>query len=391
MPDKEKIQVIHFHNGGGGGTFIVVKNLLKFSTNPAIENHVIYTINKKLTPHFEIPFIEGAASQQIFYYSPKWNFYYTCRQLAKLLPDERAVLVAHDWLELGMVSNLGLQNPVVQLVHGNYDYYYELAKKHERSIDRFITVSPVIYTNLCLQIPQRISDIHYCRFPVPEVVPVNKENEFLKIFYCVRRLDDENKQFQLLPQINSVLKIKGINVHWTIVGLGMELKTVEKLMGQDIGVALFSSLNNEEVLNLLPAHDLFILPSLKEGFPASVVEAMKAGVVPLVSNWEGATDELITDGRTGYYFETADVEGYATTIAILNKDRSLLKRVAVDGIKKANDLFDPCLNTKNIENVICEASTSCLFNKRPIRVYGSRLDKWWLPNIITNELRRVNY
>ena len=34
-----------------------------------------------------------------------------------------------------------------------------------------------------------------------------------------------------------------------------------------------------------------------------IVEAMKAGVITLVTNWEGATDELITEGKTGYYFE----------------------------------------------------------------------------------------
>ena len=99
----------------------VIRNLLRFSKNPSIENHVIFTINKDVKPVYTVEHLEGANSQQIFYYSSKWNFYYTCRQLAKLLPDDKAIVVAHDWLELGMMSNLGLQNPVVQFVHGAYD------------------------------------------------------------------------------------------------------------------------------------------------------------------------------------------------------------------------------------------------------------------------------
>ncbi|MEO6328706.1 MAG: hypothetical protein ABIO55_07235, partial [Ginsengibacter sp.] len=109
----QKVSIYHFYNGSGGGVFSVIKNLLQYSRDRKIENHIIYTINKKLIPHFSVPQLSGATSEQIFYYSADWNFYYTCKQLSKLLPDNKAVLIAHDWLELGMVSNLGLQNPVV--------------------------------------------------------------------------------------------------------------------------------------------------------------------------------------------------------------------------------------------------------------------------------------
>lgn len=62
-------------------------------------------------------------------------------------------------------------------------------------------------------------------------------------------------------------------------------------MHQRTGLSYFPTLSNEEVMNLLAQRDLFILPSLKEGFPVAAVEAMKAGLVPLVTNWDGATEE----------------------------------------------------------------------------------------------------
>lgn len=387
MNNDQKIRVIHFNNGSGGGTFSVVKNLLKFSDNPAIENHVIFTINKGLVPEFEIPLLEGAASSQVFYYFSKWNFYYTCRQLAKLLPDDKSVIVAHDWLELGMVSNLGLLNPVVQMVHGNYSYYYELAKKHELSINQFITVSPVIYKKLCLLMPNRICDINYGRFPVPEVDSDINNSDILKIFYCVRTLDDENKQFKILPRINAALKLKGITVLWTIIGKGVEMDSLSKVMGQDTGISLFPHLPNEKVLSLLPSHDLFILPSFSEGFPVSVVEAMKGGVVPLVTNWGEATGELIIDGETGYYFETTDAEGYASTIAMLNNDRILLHKIAEAGKQKANELFDPFTNTKIIEELLIKSVIAINPSKSKFKVYGSRLDQEWVPNFVTKIFR----
>jgi glycosyltransferase involved in cell wall biosynthesis len=383
----QKIKVFHFHNGSRGGVLSVITNLLKFSNNEAIENHVIFTINKDLVPKYKMPLLEGAVTQQVFYYFPKWNFYYTCKQLAKLLPDDKSVVIAHDWLELGMMSNLGLQNPVVQIVHGNYDYYYELAKKHSPSIDKFICVSPVIYKNLNSKIPQRKSDIEYCRFPVPSIVPLEKKNELLKIFYCVRSLDDDNKQFCLLPKINAIIKEKAVNVHWTIVGNGMEKEKVEKLMDQQNNVSFFPSLPNEEVIQLLPQYDLFILPSLKEGFPVAVVEAMKAGLVPLVTNWDGATEELIVDGETGFYFEPGDASGYADKIGLLNNERGLMNKMSKEGMEKANELFDPGGNTSLIENVIYAVSKDNAKNKKAVKVYGSRMDQEWVPNNITLLIR----
>lgn len=383
----QKIRIYHFNNGGGGGVFSVMKTLLQFSTNADIENHVVYTINREKLPHFVTPQLDGAISVRIFYYSPKWNFYYTCKQLAKLLPDDKAIIVAHDWLELGMASNLGLQNPVVQMVHGNYEYYYDLAKKHEQSIDQFITVSPIIYDKLSCTLPDRKADINYCRFPVPPIKAIDKENEILKLFYCVRNLADDNKQFKILPLINAHLRSKGLNVHWTIIGSGIEKNAVENLMQQEKGISLFPSLSNKEVIELLPDHDVFILPSLLEGFPVAVVEAMKGGLVPLVTNWDTATEELIIEGETGYYFEPGNTDGYAERIAILNADRKLLRQLSANGIKKANELFDPFVNTKKIEELINCAATSLNKNKPAKKVYGSRLDELWIPNFITTFLR----
>lgn len=179
----DKLNIVHFANGSGGGVFSVIQNLLQFSSNPGIQNHVIFTINKKQFPNFKVPEIIGAKSIQVLYFSPTWNFYYTCKQLAKLLPGGKAVIVAHDWLELGMASNLGLQNPVVQVVHGDYDYYYELAETHSGIINKYVTVAENIKTKLVSRIPDRKKDIEYLRFPVPGgLARVEEENRCNIIF-----------------------------------------------------------------------------------------------------------------------------------------------------------------------------------------------------------------
>lgn len=383
---SEKIKVFHFHNGKPGGVFSVIRNLLKYSNNPVIENYVIYTINKKTSTHFDLFGLEGATSEQVFYYSRTWNFYHTCRELSKLLPA-KALIVAHDWLELGMVSNMGIQNPVVQLLHGNYDYYYKLAELHQEGIDKFICISKPIFNTLCRQLPGRAADISCNYVPVPEIKKIDKDNVSFNIYYGVGDLEDHNKQFEVIIEIDRKLRSKDIHVSWTIVGNYSENSTKQKLEGLQ-NHRHYSHLKNEEVLKLLETQHLFILPSINEGLPVSLVEAMKAGLVPLVPKWGNAVEGLVLEAETGFYIENTDIESYVEKINELKNNHPLLTELSANAVIKANEQFDPYKNTAAIEEVFMNA-TKKNKEKYSKKVYGSRFDQEWLPNVITKNLRRV--
>ena len=385
---QEKIKVVHFHNGTGGGVLSVIKNLSQYSKNEKIENCVIYIINKEKTSNFIFSKTPGAVTEHVFYYSPKWNFYYTCRQLSKLLPDNNFVIVAHDWLELGMASNLGLPIRVIFFLHGNYDYYFKLAEKHSAVIDNFICISKPIYHNLVNYLPERRKDILLRYFPVPTVQVSTRKSVNLNIFYCVRSLLDERKQFLLLPQIDHFLKKAGVIVNWTVVGWGGEEHPVKQGLQSLQNLTYYPQLENEEVLKQLELQDVFVLPSYNEGLPVALVEAMKAGLVPLISNWENATDELVVTGESGVYIKIGDAEGYAKAIMELNDNRGLLDKMSEQAVGKANQYFDPSKNTTAIEDIILDLGARKIKTKRPEKSYGSRLDHPFLPNNLVTVLRK---
>ena len=385
------IKAIHFLNSGGGGTLSVVQNILRFSKRQEVEHHVIYTVNMAHAPNFSVLNLAGAASEQVFFYSANWNFYYTCKRLAAMLPSADALLVSHDWIELGMASTLGLQNPVLQFLHGDYDYYYDLAVKHEQAIDEYITVSPVIRRELAKRLPQRIKDIKYLRFPVPYAEAISgKTNQVLKLIFCARDLTDTNKRFDLLPKVNQILKENNCKVHWTIVGGGATFEEVARQMNQYEYLHYYPYLPNQDLLLQMAEQDLLILPSVLEGFPVVVVEAMKAGVLPLISNWQNATVELVKDGETGFYLDISDYKGYAERIIFLDRERVLLKSMALQCAAQANKLFNPELNTQAIESVMLRSYNKAFKTKPVKRVYGSRLDRRWVPNIITSTIRKFS-
>ncbi len=384
----KKLQVYHFHNGSGGGVLSVIKNLLKFSISPLIENHIIYTVNKQQIAEYKLEQIDGASTQQIFYYSPKNNFYYTCRQLAKLLPNDKAVIIAHDWLELGMASNLGLQNPVIQFLHGNYQYYYDLAEKNEKSVNLFIAVCNTISVHLKQKMPNRNSDIVYLRFPVPFAPADNKPIKTDKDIIFVGRLTAE-KGYDLLPKIAAALNKIDTGFTWNIVGQSDKSHENYISWPQDVKVYFHGNIENEKVQELLTKATFFVLPSKAEGMPVSVIEAMKAGVVPIVNNLEGGIDELIQNGINGFKIDNNEVDGYVSKLLWCASNKQMLKEMSSSAKQAADVLFNPQINAAAIESKIEKIKILKKMGK-PKKVYGSRLDQPWFPNSITTFIRSIS-
>ena len=395
MVPSPTIDIVHFHNGTGGGVLSVIRNLLNYRQHEYIKNHVIYTINKDLYPEFDIPTLAGVASVQVFYFSPKWNFYYTCRRLSSFLPDNKAVIVAHDWLELAMVSNLGLKNPVVHILHGDFDYYYELAQKNKNVIDAFICISHVIFKKMNQTLEDNTDDIFYLNFPVPIVEAKKNINSVVNLIYYVRDLNDERKQFKVILEIAKALAKDKQHYFFTVAGGGLSKEEFYKVWPESMvdRVSFLGSIINHKLLLLLPSQDIFLLPSLSEGLPVSLVESMKAGVVPLVTNWDGAVADLVINNISGFYLSIGDVEGYVKIIQRLANDKNELKMLSLNCSLKANLLFDPSENTRNIESVFIKTNEKVNQIKKPKKVYGSRLDQKWIPNsfvfIIRNFLKRI--
>ncbi len=382
----EKIRVFHFLNSGGGGVLSVVRNLLLYKQHSLIENHIIYTINKDIVPSFEAIQLEGAASEQIFYYSAKWNFYYTCRQLAKLLPDDKAVVVAHDWLELGMMSNLGLQNPVIHFLHGDYDYYYNLSTKHAASIDLFFPVAGNIAQKLINLLPYRQQDISYLRFPVASITGERIEGQGVFNIIFIGRTT-EAKGYNLLPVIANQLVHLSTDICWHIVGDND--KTKKEDWSKINNVKFYGSLDNENVLNLLLQMHVLLLPSLSEGMPIVVIEAMKAGVIPLVNDIEGGVQEMVINNETGWKIKGNKVESYVQQLILLLNDSKLMKQMQKKCTTTSNEMFNPEKNVEAIEERILTSVEKQQIKKTANKIYGSRLDREWMPNFFTTSFRKL--
>ncbi len=91
-------------------------------------------------------------------------------------------------------------------------------------------------------------------------------------------------------------------------------------------------------LKAVAAADGFVLPSLEEGLPLALVEAMALGV-PVVSTPVNAIPEAVEHGVTGLLVPPGDAAGLAAAILRLRQDPQLAGRLAAAGQAHAR-MFD---------------------------------------------------
>jgi glycosyltransferase involved in cell wall biosynthesis len=82
-----------------------------------------------------------------------------------------------------------------------------------------------------------------------------------------------------------------------------------------------------EIEKYYRAVDVFALPSLREGLPNALLEAMAAGLPSVVSRLPGVTDAIIEDGASGMLVPPGDRQALARALASLFDDGSLRHRL----------------------------------------------------------------
>ena len=90
---------------------------------------------------------------------------------------------------------------------------------------------------------------------------------------------------------------------------------------------------NETVPEYMVASDVFVLPSLSEGFPTVILEAMASGI-PIVATKVRGVPEIIKDGENGFLVEPRNSEEIAEKVLLLLNKDELRKRISEKNIEE---------------------------------------------------------
>jgi glycosyltransferase involved in cell wall biosynthesis len=128
-------------------------------------------------------------------------------------------------------------------------------------------------------------------------------------------------------------------VRFRIVGDGPlreSLESQSRALGVD-GIVEFLGARND-VPAQLRHFDLFVLPSLWEGLPYVLLEAMAAGL-PIVTTDVDGVREVITDGREGIVVPSRNARALADAIVGLMANSARRSRLGVNGAQGVKERF----------------------------------------------------
>ncbi|KPK71071.1 hypothetical protein AMJ87_07785 [candidate division WOR_3 bacterium SM23_60] len=154
----------------------------------------------------------------------------------------------------------------------------------------------------------------------------------------VGRFTREKNQRTLVRGALSVLQSHD-DITFLMIGDGPQRKELVELV-QTSGFSnkiLFLGTRND-IAEILCASDLFVLPSLREGFGITIIEAMQQRL-PVIASNIGGIPELV-DENTGILVSPSKAEEFAESIVMLYKNQNLCRRLGKNGYQKAEQKFN---------------------------------------------------
>ncbi len=164
---------------------------------------------------------------------------------------------------------------------------------------------------------------------------------------------------ELIESMGEVIR-EGFNIKLAIVGENAYLNSdryKQKLLSQVNSAGLNDRIiftgYREDIPVLLAAFDIFVLPSLSEGFGKVNLEAMAMGK-PVISTNVGGIPEVVLDGLTGILVPPGNSRDLAHAIMRLLSDSHLRESIEKEGRRRVERHFTLQAHVEKIEEIYGE-------------------------------------
>jgi len=336
-------------SGGFFGAENVLLELSKALKRRNVET-VVGVFNNKYNPHTEVAEeaerhnLKTAAFQCNGRFDPR-----TLITLRSFLKHNRIDLIhTHNYKSnfYAFFASLGLNLPLVTTCHNwlgasaKMRFYNALDKSLLSGFDRLVAVSDRVKDEIMLHgIPMSkvsiISNgIDITRFAsrwqddrakIRKDIGVPIDSELIG---TVGRLTEE-KGHSFLLEAARIVRQHYPKAMFIIIGDGPLMEKLKKEAGKL--PFIFTGFRND-MPGLYSALDLFVLPSLNEGLPMVLLEAM-ASHKPVVATKVGDVPKLICSGQNGLLVEPANVKSLADALLYLSADDKKRCLIAQEGYR----------------------------------------------------------
>lgn len=161
------------------------------------------------------------------------------------------------------------------------------------------------------------------------------------IMACDSRLENKNGTHDVIEAANYFKNDIG-DFKVIVVGDGPDRKKIEAMVDKyelKDRVFLLGRVQYSDLPKLMAACDIFIRPSLAEGFGISFIEAMACGVGVIATPVGGIVD-FLKDRENGLFCEPGNPKDIAEKIKLLLVDKELFNRLVNNGLKTIKEEYN---------------------------------------------------
>lgn len=283
-----------------------------------------------------------------FKYNPL-SIYRTYRILKRSCADICIVNISKD-INIGAVMAKIANVPVIRRVGLPQDYRHNT----EENLLALLTDAVIVPSNT---LKQQISGLPYLKNKEIFVLPNSKNPEL----YIKKTEENKNITIGVTSQLSvtkghrylldalKILKDKGMHPELKIAGTGRNEKDIKEyvnMLGLDENVNFCGFIR--DIPDFLAGLDIYVLPSLTENFPNTLVEAVFSGL-PCIAFNTGGIPEVI--GDAGILIEKKDTAGLADQLEKLITNPDLRKELGEKAKKRALENFNLKTNSLKLENI----------------------------------------
>ncbi len=234
----------------------------------------------------------------------------------------------HGW-DTGDLDGTNLRHAAIRRLHASLVHRYVALSAHiERYLHERIGIASSRIERICNGVDcERFAPSRDVRHAFPHT-PFRDER--LVLFGTVGRLEAVKDQLTLARAFVAALAREPQareRMRLAIVGEGSLRPAIERVL-DDAGARDLAWIAGErsDVAQLLPAFDVFVLPSLAEGISNTILEAMACGV-PVIATEVGGSVELVATGETGELVPAADAEALAGAMLRIGSSNEVRSRM----------------------------------------------------------------
>ena len=147
------------------------------------------------------------------------------------------------------------------------------------------------------------------------------------------------KNYPFLLRAFEILSAKHGNLKLLCVGGGKYLEqTIATASQLNLAKKIIFTGYSGRVIDYLNTMDILVLPSLWEGLPNAIIQAMSMGI-PVVASNVGGCPEIVNNMKNGMLFPSNNLDEFVEAVEMLIEDRDFVSRLGANAKRTAEERF----------------------------------------------------